>query len=88
MLKLYKGLGKYAGQLLLLVLLLLGQVFSLLMLPNMMSMIIDQGVIVGDMGYITTAGLIMLCISLGGSACAIGAVSYTHLDVYKRQQPG
>ena len=72
MLKLYKGLGKYAGQLLLLVLLLLGQVFSLLMLPNMMSMIIDQGVIVGDMGYITTAGLIMLCISLGGSACAIG----------------
>ncbi|MEA4854430.1 MAG: ABC transporter ATP-binding protein [Christensenella sp.] len=72
MLKLYRGLKKYTGQLVLLVLLLLGQVFSLLMLPNMMSSIIDQGVVLGDIGYIARAGLVMLAITLAGSACAIG----------------
>ncbi len=72
MLKLYKGLKKYTGQLVLLVVLMLGQVFSMLMLPNFMSTIINDGVIKGDVGYITTAGIIMLCITLAGSASAIG----------------
>ena len=42
MLKLYKGLKKYTGQLVLMIILMLGQVFSMLMLPNLMSSIIDK----------------------------------------------
>ena len=72
MLKLYKGLKKYTGQLVLMIILMLGQVFSLLMLPNLMSSIIDKGVIAGDIGFITTTGIMMLCITLVGSASAIG----------------
>ena len=72
MLKLYKGLKKYTGQLVLMIILMLGQVFSMLMLPNLMSSIIDKGVIAGDIGFITTTGIIMLCITLVGSASAIG----------------
>lgn len=72
MLKLYKGLKKYTGQLVLLIVLMLGQVFSMLLLPNFMSSIINDGVIKGDVGYITTTGIIMLCVTLVGSASAIG----------------
>ncbi len=72
MLKLYRGLKPYWGSLLLLLLLLCGQTFSLLFLPNMMSMIVNNGVITGDILYIVQMGLIMLCISLAGSGCAIG----------------
>ncbi len=72
MLKLYKGLKKYTGQLVLMVVLMMGQVMSMLLLPNFMSSIIDQGVIAGDMGFITSTGITMLCVTLIGSASAIG----------------
>ncbi len=72
MLKLYRGLRPYAGSIALLVLLLCGQTFSLLFLPNMMSLIVNNGVVAGDIMYIVKMGLIMLLISLCGSACAIG----------------
>lgn len=72
MLKLYKGLKSYGKQLILMVLLLFVQAFSMLMLPSMMSLIIDRGVVLGDMNYIATAGIIMICITLAGSASAIG----------------
>ena len=72
MLKFYRGLGRYKGQLLLLVLLLFGQSFTLLFLPNMMSQIVDQGVVNQDIPYILRHGVYMLCIALGGSLCAIG----------------
>ena len=72
MLKLYRGLKSYGKQLLLMVLLLFVQAFSMLMLPSMMSLIIDRGVVQGDMNYIVTAGVIMICITLAGSASAIG----------------
>lgn len=72
MLKLYRGLKVYRKQLFALVALLFAQTFALLLLPNLMSMIIDKGVILGDMKFIVTAGIIMLFISLGGSAAAIG----------------
>ena len=42
-LKLYKGLKSYVKQLILMVLLLFVQAFSMLMLPSMMSLIIDRG---------------------------------------------
>ncbi|MDL2254602.1 ABC transporter ATP-binding protein, partial [Ruminococcaceae bacterium OttesenSCG-928-I18] len=72
MLKFYRGLSRYAGQLLLLVLLLFGQSFTLLFLPNMMSLIVDKGVVDQNIPYILQHGLLMLCIALGGSLCAIG----------------
>ena len=72
MLKLYKGLKSYVKQLILMVLLLFVQAFSMLMLPSMMSLIIDRGVVQGDMNYIVTAGIIMICITRAGSVSAIG----------------
>ena len=72
MLKLYKGLGSYLKEIALLVLCLVVQSFALLLLPNMMSNIIDQGVITGDIDFIVHRGLLMLLIALGGSASAIG----------------
>ncbi|MEG1859209.1 MAG: ABC transporter transmembrane domain-containing protein, partial [Christensenellaceae bacterium] len=72
MLKIYKNLKKYAMQLVLLIILLLGQTMAMLLLPNIMSDIIDSGVIMGDINYIITAGIIMLVITLAGSASAIG----------------
>ncbi|MBC5647985.1 ABC transporter ATP-binding protein [Christensenella tenuis] len=72
MLKLYKGLKPYVKQLIVMILLLFVQAFSMLLLPSMMSMIIDKGVVQGDMNYIVTAGIIMICITLAGSASAIG----------------
>ncbi|MEG0784364.1 MAG: ABC transporter ATP-binding protein [Christensenella sp.] len=72
MLKLYRGLKKYVGQLALLVLLMIGQVFSMLMLPNFMSAIRNNGVIAGNIDYRASTGIIMLCMTLVGSACAIG----------------
>ncbi|MDL2237647.1 ABC transporter ATP-binding protein/permease [Christensenellaceae bacterium OttesenSCG-928-K19] len=72
MLKLYRGLRPYTRQLMVMVLLLFVQAFSMLMLPSMMSLIIDNGVVKGDMDYITMAGIIMVCITLAGSASAIG----------------
>ncbi|MEF9989349.1 MAG: ABC transporter ATP-binding protein [Christensenellaceae bacterium] len=59
-------------QLVLLIILLLGQTMAMLLLPNIMSDIIDSGVIMGDINYIITAGIIMLVITLAGSASAIG----------------
>ncbi len=72
MLKLYRGLTKYTGQIVLLVLLLMGQAFTLLFLPNIMSNIVDQGVVAKNIPFILQRGLLMLVIALGGSCCAIG----------------
>ncbi len=72
MLKLYRGLSKYTGQILLLVLLLFGQSFTLLFLPNIMSVIVDRGVVGQDIPFILQSGFWMLLISIGGSLCAIG----------------
>mgnify|MGYP000902510290 CR=1 FL=1 len=72
MLKLYKGLQKYAKQMVILIILLCVQSFALLFLPNLMSVIIDQGVVAGDINFILRMGLFMLLIALCGSASAIG----------------
>ncbi len=72
LLKLYKGLKKYTGQIVLLVICLCVQSCSLLFLPNMMSIIIDSGVVTGDINFIISRGLFMLLIALCGSAAAIG----------------
>ncbi len=70
--KLFKGLKAYAKYILLLVICLCVQAFTLLFLPNMMSIIIDQGVVLADINFIVSRGVIMLLIALAGSAGAIG----------------
>lgn len=72
MFKLYKGLKAYSKYIFLLVICLCIQSFTLLFLPNMMSAIIDQGVVLADINFIVTRGVIMLLIALAGSAGAIG----------------
>ncbi len=72
MLKLYHGLSKYAGQIMVMLLCLCGQAFSMLFLPNIMSTIVNVGVVNQDIPFILQNGLFMLFVSLGGSFCAIG----------------
>ncbi len=72
MTRLYKGLSKHGGKLLLLLLLLCVQTLGLLLLPNMMSIIVNNGVLAGDIPFILQQGIIMLLLTLAGSAAAIG----------------
>ncbi len=73
MIKLLKtGLKPYVKWILLLILLLFVQAFSMLLLPSMMSQIVDNGVVQGDMGYITRTGGYMLLVAAGSSCAAIG----------------
>lgn len=71
MLKLYKGLKRYAGSLLLIVVLLIAQAV------DAVSAQYDgghhrPGVVEGNTRFIVQAGLWMLLIAVGGSAAAIG----------------
>jgi len=71
--KLFKiGMKPYVKFIILLLLLLFVQAFSMLLLPNMMSMIIDKGVVQGDMSYIMSTGGIMLLIAVASSCASIG----------------
>jgi len=71
--KLFKtGLKPYAKWIVLLIVLLFVQAFSMLLLPSMMSRIIDNGVVQGDIGYITATGGIMLLVAVASSCASIG----------------
>ena len=73
MIKLSKrGLAAYSKGLLLLVLLLAVQAITSLLLPSLMSRIINFGVINGDMDYILRTGVIMLGVAVVSSAASIG----------------
>lgn len=52
----------------------LAQAMASLYLPSLNADIIDNGVVVGDIGYITSTGGWMLLVSLGQIACSITAV--------------
>lgn len=70
--KILKFLKPYVWLLILLVILTYLQVMANLQLPDYMAKIINQGIIAEDMGAIYQNGGIMLLITLGGSAAAIG----------------
>lgn len=65
----------YLLPLLVLLLLVYGQTWATLALPNYLAQIIDQGVVTQDMHIIYTIGLKMLEVALLGGICMIG-VSY------------
>ena len=74
---------------------LLEVVFDL-MVPVVVAQIIDVGVAKNDRGYIVEMFFVLLLMAAVGLLCSftaqffaakasVGSVSYTHLDVYKRQ---
>jgi ATP-binding cassette subfamily B protein len=68
MIKYLKYLGRYWWQVVLLFVGLMLQVWSALQLPDMMSQIVNQGIVGGDQDFIITTGLWMLGVALLGGA--------------------
>lgn len=66
MIKLFKYLGRYWWQVLVLFGGLALQVWSALQLPDMMSQIVNQGIVGADQDFIITQGLLMLVVTLVG----------------------
>lgn len=73
LLKLYKGLKKYWLLILGAVALIYLQVRANLELPTIMSRIVNNGIIPGDINYIWQQGMLMLLIAFGGILAAISA---------------
>lgn len=69
-------LAPYRGALTAVVLLQLVATGGMLLLPSLNADIIDRGVAVGDIGYITRTGLLMLGISAVEIGASIGAVYF------------
>lgn len=73
MLKLFRYLKPFRMPIVFVLLLVFFQSLSDLYLPNLMSKIVDTGIVQGDVPYIWRVGLIMLVVALIGTACMIGA---------------
>src|SRR5665213_826784 len=43
-----------------------------LYLPTLMADIVDNGIVKSDVGYMIRVGLLMVLITIGGGACAVG----------------
>jgi len=67
-------LRPYARQLAMVVVLQLAATVAMVFLPNLYARIVDQGIAVGDIGYILSTGAIMLAISLAQTVCSAAAV--------------
>lgn len=64
-------LKKYSMQIILILLFAFGQSMAELNLPNVMSDIVDVGIVNGDTDYILRKGGVMLLIALGGAVCSV-----------------
>lgn len=71
MTKLFKFLQPYRVQIAIIVSLVFLQTLSELYLPTLMSDIVNNGIMRGDVGYIWRTGIWMLLVALGGVLCAI-----------------
>ena len=71
MIKLLRFVKPYAWAAAMVVLLVLGQVFADLNLPNLLSRMIDVGIAQADRGVIWQTGLAMLGLTVLSMACAI-----------------
>src|SRR5665647_1790753 len=71
MLRLFKDLKPYIGQLLWVVVFLFAQSLADLYLPTLMADIVNNGMMKGDTAYIWRFGGYMLIVALGGGLCAI-----------------
>ncbi len=71
MLKIMKQLKPFAPMVALILLLISIQTLTELYLPTLMADIVDEGVVLGDIGYIIRVGAIMLAIALVGGVAII-----------------
>ena len=71
MLKLFRLLRPYRGSVAIVLVLALAQSISALLLPRLMSDIVDKGIVRGDQGAILQTGGLMLLMSIVATICAI-----------------
>ena len=72
MLKLFRLIKPYRGYVALVLVLALAQSIGFLLLPRLMSDIVDKGIVKGDQRAILEIGGLMLLVSIAATACAIG----------------
>ena len=77
MLKLFALLAPYRHQIVIVLVLALAQSIGSLLLPRLMSDIVDKGIVTSDRGAILRIGGLMLLISIAATACAIGGSYYS-----------
>src|SRR2546428_2186129 len=75
MLKLFRLIRPYRGYIAIVLVLALAQSIGFLLLPRLMSDIVDKGIVKGDQRAILQTGGLMLLVSVVATLCAI-AVSY------------
>jgi ATP-binding cassette subfamily B protein len=77
MLKLFRLLAPYRGYVALVLVLALAQSIGFLLLPRLMSDIVDKGIVRGDERAILSTGALMLLMSSVGTLCAIAGSYYS-----------
>ena len=73
MIKLFRYLLPYWPSILFVLILTFFQSLSQLFLPNIMSEIVDTGIVQGDTGFILRQGGLMLLVATAGGLCIVGA---------------
>jgi ATP-binding cassette, subfamily B, multidrug efflux pump len=76
MLKLFRLLAPYRGYVAIVLVLALAQSMGFLLLPRLMSDIVDKGIVKGDQGAILRIGGLMLLMSVVATLCAIAGSYY------------
>ncbi len=77
MLKLFRLIRPYRGYVAIVLVLALAQSIGTLLLPRLMSDIVDKGIVKGDQRTILEIGGVMLLMSLVATLCAIGGSYYS-----------
>jgi ATP-binding cassette subfamily B multidrug efflux pump len=77
MLKLFRLITPYRGYVALVLVLALAQSIGFLLLPRLMSDIVDNGIVKGDQRAILTTGGLMLLMSIVATVCAIAGSYYS-----------
>lgn len=76
MIKLFRFLKKYWISVVVILVLIFFQVMAELNLPNLMSDIVDTGIVNSDVDYILQTGGKMLLVALGGTLCSVVAALF------------
>jgi ATP-binding cassette, subfamily B, multidrug efflux pump len=76
MIRLFRFLKPYRWYIAIVLVFAALQSLANLYLPNLNADIIDNGIVKNDTGYIVRVGGIMLLVTLGGAACAVGTAFF------------
>src|SRR5215467_4711139 len=76
MLKLFRLIRPYRGYVLIVLVLALAQSIGFLLIPRLMSDIVDKGIVKGDQRAILETGGLMLLMSIVATACSIAGSFY------------